>query len=127
MEDTLEAISTETPLGLIEDHAPVAEADPRDLRISELEDSYRVLMDRLREALAATEPGLRVELINGDSLVEIEAGYASARALLREVREGLRRELAGAAVPAGAPGRNSAQQPRSPLDKIRSGLGRLQL
>jgi hypothetical protein len=71
---------------------------------------------RLKQALAATVPGLHPEAIEGEDLAAIEASFAS----LCE-----QRRPAPVAVPAGAPGRSSVRV-LSPIEKIREGLSRLE-
>ncbi len=82
------------------------------------------LATRLREALLATDAAIAPELVTGETVAEIEASYAAAKAIADRVRESVRREsLAGGIVPAGAPGR-SAARPLNARDKIRAGLSR---
>lgn len=80
----------------------------------------RQLLERLREALLASEPALDRSMVTGDSLEELEASFAAARATLTQLREAVRREQA-AAVPAGSGGR-AAAEPKSAFAKIRDGL-----
>ena len=107
--------ATETP-------ATAADEEDRD-PVAVHEQATRQLLDRLRLALAASEPGLDPALVTGDTLEEVEASFAAACGLLSRVREAVRREAA-VAVPAGAPGR-SAPVTATPFEKIRAGLGRL--
>jgi len=84
------------------------------------------LSTRLREVLLATDAAIAPELVTGETVAEIEASYAAAKALADRVRESVRREslAAGAsAVPVGAPGR-SQTRPLNALEKIRAGLSR---
>ncbi|MCK9518491.1 MAG: hypothetical protein M0R74_05605 [Dehalococcoidia bacterium] len=80
----------------------------------------RQLVERLREALLATEPDVEPELVTGETLEEVEASFVQARALVQRVRERVSRE-APIAVPAGAPGR-AGLAPRTAFEKIRAGL-----
>ena len=89
--------------------------------LSERDDAHRATLERLREALIASEPAIDADMVTGETLEEIEAGFAAAQAMLTRVREAIRREHA-AAIPAGAPGR-TLPTPVTPLEKIRSGLG----
>ncbi len=99
-------------LGPIDDGAPAddAAAVSADAR----------LLARLREALLGSEPALDRSMVTGDSLEEIEASFAAAKATLAQVREAVRREQA-AAVPAGRVGR-TVTEPKSAFAKIREGL-----
>jgi murein DD-endopeptidase MepM/ murein hydrolase activator NlpD len=96
----------------------------RDEEIGRRGESERALVERLRQALAATDPALRVTMLPGTSLAELEASYAAALEMAAGVREAVAREQA-AAVPAGAPGRTSAGTPMTAFEKIRAGMGRL--
>ena len=96
-----------------------------ELMRQELEESLgreREAIARLKAALIATEPSLEESLISGDTLEEVEASFASARALVARIRERAANESA-VRVPAGAPGRVQPQ-PRTAFEKIREGLGR---
>jgi hypothetical protein len=101
----------------------LAGIEARDEAIAREAAARGALASRLREALAASEPGIDLALITGDSVEAIEASFAAARETVGRVREALRRETAPA-IPAGAPPR-SLTAPLTPLDKIRAGLGRI--
>lgn len=88
---------------------------------------------RYRDALLAAEPELPPDLVTGDTLEEVEASAASARATVQRIRERVASE--GAAhpgqperprgFPVGAPARRSDRADRgrmSPHDKIAAGL-----
>jgi hypothetical protein len=93
----------------------------RDRQLTEHAERARAAVERLRVALLASEPALAPELVHGETLDEVEASFAAAKAVLGKVREEVRREQA-VQVPAGAPSR-TAPQPVSAFDKIRQGLG----
>lgn len=78
------------------------------------------LLARLREALLASEPALDRSMVTGDSLDDLEASFAAAKATLAQVREAVRREQASA-IPPGAVQR-TATAPTSAFSKIREGL-----
>ena len=82
----------------------------------------REAVARLRAALAASEPALEETLITGDTVEEVEASFAAARALVARIRERAAAE-SSTRIPAGAPGRLEAK-PRTAFEKIREGLGR---
>jgi len=103
---------------------PASAADEGDHdAVAAHEQATRRLLDRLRHALAASEPGLDPALVTGDTLEEVEASFAAARGLVSRVREAVQREAA-VAVPAGSPARSVAA-PATSFEKIRAGLGRL--
>lgn len=93
----------------------------REAALAEALERNRDAAARLREALLAGEPALDPALVSGDSVAEVEASFAAARALLERVREGVRREQA-ANIPAGAPGRSRGAGAMSAFEKIRAGL-----
>jgi hypothetical protein len=92
----------------------------RDRLLAEHEERGRAAVERLRAALLASEPALGPELLHGESLDELEASFAAAKATLSRLRDEVRREQA-VQVPAGAPSR-TPPQPVSAFDKIRQGL-----
>lgn len=95
-----------------------SEVEERD-ELAEARETNRALLQRLRESLCASEPAIDPALIHGDTLEEVEASFAAARATVQRVRQEVVRAAAG--VPAGAPGRALAR-PLSAIEKIRSGL-----
>ncbi len=98
---------------------PEGNATPGD-GLAEAEEANRLLLERLRAALLASEPAIDPAMVTGDTADEIEASFAAARDLVRRLRDAVQREAA-AAVPPGAPGR-TPPQPRSAFAKIRAGL-----
>ena len=82
----------------------------------------RAAVARLKTALMASEPALEESLISGETVAEVEASFAVARALVSRIRERAATESA-TRVPPGAPGRLNSQ-PRNAFEKIRDGLGR---
>jgi uncharacterized coiled-coil protein SlyX len=90
-------------------------------RLEAAETENRRLIERLRDALAAAEPGIDPEAIRGQTVEEMEASVEEARRTVMRVREALRQQAPG--VPAGAPGRTPFA-PATALEKIRSGLER---
>jgi len=93
------------------------------------EAARRALAGRLRESFLASDRALDPEMVQGETLEELEASFASAQALVAKVREAVlseqeRTRPAAPSVPAGAPGRTRSA-PTSPLEKIRLGLAGL--
>lgn len=83
-------------------------------------DERERLLARLRDALLASEPALERSMVTGESIEELEASFAAAKATLGQLREAVRREQAGV-VPNGSVGR-SGRPVRSAFEKIREGL-----
>lgn len=125
--DSLEAVEGEaTPEAFTED-GPPALADELSSEASRELEAARgenaALLGRLRVALAETIAGLDAEAISGESLAEVEASFAAAKAVEEALRRAVARERT-AAIPPGAPGR-AGYLPATPFEKIRAGLGRL--
>jgi hypothetical protein len=92
--------------------------------LSEERARTRAVLERYRELLLAAEPGLPGELVQGDTLEEIDAAVVVARAALADARAALG---GGPAIergfPVGAPARErSTTAGLSASEKIRRGL-----
>ena len=100
-----------------------ASLDERTAELRDREARERGILDRYREALAASDPDVTVDDITGTTIEEIDESFAAARDLALRVRASTAAEAPSrpAPVPAGAPGRRETA-PRTPFDKIRSGL-----
>ena len=96
------------------------EAVPTD-ELAAARETNRALIDRLRDALCATEPAINASMIRGETLEEVEASFADARSLVERVRKQVAAEAV--VVSPGAPGRQR-QVLASPFEKIRAGLSR---
>lgn len=96
--------------------------EDREAELAIAREANRAAVERLRSALAASEPALVPGMLAGDTVEEVEASFAAAKETLARVRERVRQEQA-LPVGAGAPGRH-APAPLTPLEKIREGLGR---
>ena len=93
-------------------------------RLTEAEESLSQAVSSYRALVIKTNPGIPEEQIVGDSIEEIEASLASARALIDRVRQELEAEIAAAKIPAGAPLRTPADlSALSPRDKIQYAIG----
>ena len=92
----------------------------RDTALAAGAESNRMLLERLRTAMLASEPAVTPGLVTGETVEELEASFAAARELVTRIRDSVRQE-APSAVPAGAPGR-ARLEPRNAFEKIRSGL-----
>ncbi|GIW05569.1 MAG: hypothetical protein KatS3mg060_0374 [Dehalococcoidia bacterium] len=76
-----------------------------------------------REARLAADPSVPPELVTGETVAEIDASVERARAIVAQVRERLRNEVARA-VPPPAVGRTPVDPATlSPREKIAYGLG----
>lgn len=91
----------------------------RDDELAREREARGELLQRVRNALIASDPDIEPGLVVGETLEEIEASFAAAQQIVARVRQ--RVEARTTVVPAGAPGRAPAQ-PASPLEKIRAGL-----
>lgn len=116
--DELEA--PDVALELAELRAQLAE---REEALAAAREAHARAIGRLREALAAAEPGLDSALLVGETVEEVEASYAAARETIARIREAVRREAA-AAIPPGSTLRQEQRAALSALEKIRAGLGR---
>jgi hypothetical protein len=72
-----------------------------------------------------SNPGVAAEMIQGETIEEIDASVKNARALLVKVRQQVGAENAKARVPAGAPPRTPPDiSGLSPREKIKYGMGK---
>lgn len=114
-------------LGAAERDAATALADAGDLR-GLLDASARQAADaasRYREALLRAEPSLPADMLEGETIDELDAALELARSIAGRIDAEARRIAAGA-TPAGAPERGAPNLAGlSPEQKIRIGLERL--
>jgi chromosome segregation ATPase len=83
----------------------------------------RAATARYRELALRAEPGVLPELVAGDTIDDIDASLASARALAGRIRAQIEAESQAARVPAGAPERRGPDfRAMTPEQKIRYGL-----
>ena len=79
--------------------------------------SYRALVIK-------SNPGVVEELIEGDSIEDIDASMEKAKTLIVKVRRGLEEEVAATRIPAGAPQRTLPElSALSPREKIQYAIG----
>lgn len=83
-------------------------------------EAERAAVERLRQALLASEPAIEPSMVTGITVAEIEASFAAAQAVVARLREIVTKETAGR-IPPGAPGR-ARSTARTPFEKIREGL-----
>ena len=92
-----------------------------------LEADLAAAVESCRKALLAGAPELPAELVQGTTVVELEASFARAKALAERVRQQVESEAAQERVPAGAPPRRGVDPSAlSSQQKILLGLRRLQ-
>ena len=93
-------------------------------RLAELEENLAQAISSYRALALKYNPSLPEEQIAGDSIEEIDASLASAKALINRVRQELEAEIAATRIPAGAPQRTPADlSALSPRDKIQYAIG----
>lgn len=83
-------------------------------------ETERAAVERLRQALLASEPAIEPSMVTGATLAEVEASFAAAQAVVARLRDIVTKETAGR-IPPGAPGR-ARSTARTPFEKIREGL-----
>ena len=92
-----------------------------------LEADLAAAVESCRQALLASAPELPAEMVQGGTVAELEAAFASAKALADRVRQQVESEAAQERVPAGAPPRRGVDASAlSSQQKILLGLRRLQ-
>ncbi len=86
----------------------------------------RAVLARYREAILVAEPDLPPDLVQGETLEDLDAAVASAREVVARVRERVRDETSTRGFPVGAPGRDrrdrGVQGVLTPAEKIARGL-----
>ncbi len=117
IDSTQEAAPGDAGEGVDELREALAERDTQLLARMENEQE---LLQRLREALLASDPEVDPDLVTGDSLAELEESFAKAKAVASRLRDVILPQGA-TRVPAGAPGRVRIA-PSTPFQKIREGL-----
>ena len=116
--------------------AKVAEAEAKDARIAELEadaarladielslvDSIKKAADKYREAVARLNPAIPAEMLQGNTVEEVEASLETAGKLVQRVKESLNGKAASG-IPGGAPAREGVDtEGLSPREKINYGV-----
>ncbi len=80
-------------------------------------------VERYRAAVLASAPDVPGELVQGQSIEEVDASVAKARKMVEEIAKKIEGRRAAERVPAGAPARSSPDlSALSPKDKILYGL-----
>jgi hypothetical protein len=120
----------ELPPDALDEFAAVTDAEEDTLAtaraaIEEERERTRSVLERYRAAMLAAEPALPPELVQGETLEELDASVAAARAAVGEIRARLASEGASAerGFPVGAPARGGPTTAGlSSSEKIRRGL-----
>ncbi|MBI4236457.1 MAG: hypothetical protein HY688_03765 [Chloroflexi bacterium] len=94
-------------------------------QVERLERELGLALQRYRQAILDAAPDLPPELLVGETVSELDASVARARALVERVRSQLEADLAHGRVPAGAPPRRTPDlSALSAREKITLGLDR---
>jgi hypothetical protein len=92
---------------------------------SELEGGLQKATRSYKNVLAAANPDILPDLLNGDSIEALDSSLARAKELIGRVRSHLEAQARDRRIPAGAPQRRIGDvSGLAPGDKIREGLGR---
>lgn len=103
-----------------ETHGQAGEAGGLAEELAASREAERAAVERLRQALLATDPVIEPSMVTGTTLAEVEGSFAAAQAVVARLREVVTKETAGR-IPPGAPGR-ARSTARTPYEKIREGL-----
>ena len=96
-------------------------------QVQELRQALTGAAERYRELLLASNPEVPADLVQGESIEEVEASLQEARRTVLQVRSHLESEAQAGRVPAGSPVRLGPDlSALSPQEKIRMGLSRPQ-
>lgn len=116
----MEELEQTTPTLDTVTNEPGSEQDAIAAQLAASREAERAAVDRLRQALLASEPAIEPSMVTGATLAEVEASFAAAQAVVARLREVVTKETAGR-IPPGAPGR-ARSTARTPFEKIREGL-----
>lgn len=104
-----------------------AEAASNGERAATLQSQLTEALDRYRTLLLAGDPDVPAELVEGETIAELDASYHRASALVERLRRQASERAAGERVPTGAPARRGADLAGlTPQQKIMLGLQRSQ-
>lgn len=109
-----------------------AALEERDTRIAALEEESGTLREDLaaalqkyRASLLASAPEVPEEMVQGDTIQELEKAFARARGVVERVRNELEAKASRERVPPGAPARSAPDlSSLSPQEKIAYGLSK---
>jgi hypothetical protein len=94
----------------------------RESELSSLREQLRASVERYRAQVLASAPEVPEELIQGETVAEIDASVEKARQMVERVKQQLEAHIT--TVPAGAPPRRSSELSElSPREKIAYALG----
>ena len=108
-------------------HRRIAELEEniasRDQALAALKESLASAVAKYRASVLAALPRMPQELVNGETIEEIDASLALAQGIMANVKQQLETEETAKSVPAGAPGRTHPDYSSlSPTSKIIEGL-----
>lgn len=93
----------------------------------QLADTGRILVEAVtdyRTLVLQTNPDIEEELITGESVPAIKESLAKARSLMSKVRQSMEKDVTGARIPIGSPGRQTPDlSALSPREKIHYAIG----
>lgn len=91
--------------------------------VEELREKLKEAALKLKEALLASSPDIPEELVQGETVEEVEESFRRAKEIVGKVREKLEMERAREKIPSGSPGRTGIDiYSLSPKEKIIYGL-----
>ena len=98
----------------------------REREVAGLQEELGLAIDKYRDALLSSAQEVPQELVQGQTITEIEASMSEARQMVERIRNQLEAQTASQRVPAGAPARSGPDvSALSPQEKIAYALGRI--
>ncbi len=95
--------------------------------VSRLQEQLASAVDKYRDALLSSAPEVPQELVQGQTIGELDVSMAQARQMVERIRNQIEAQAASERVPAGAPLRSGPDvSALSPAEKIAYALGRSQ-
>jgi len=127
IEGNPESVASSLPLTGLE--ARIAQIEQslqeRDGEIAQLRSRLAIGAAKYRQAMLASAPEVPEELVQGESIEEVETSLARAKGIVERIRGQLEARMVSERVPAGAPPRTAPDlSSLSPAEKIAYGLQR---
>jgi len=120
MEESRHAAELEGRVGQLEQSL-----HERDGEIAQLRSRLAIGAAKYRQAMLASAPEVPEELVQGESIEEVETSLARAKGIVERIRGQLEARMVSERVPAGAPPRTAPDlSSLSPAEKIAYGLQR---
>jgi phage-related minor tail protein len=93
-------------------------------KLAEASDALSQAIASYKARITESNPEIPAELIDGDTIEDVDSSLERARAIIQKIREGLEADIKMVRVPAGAPPRAPIDlSTLSPLEKIQYGIG----